>query len=233
MLESQEFKEASKEDQLLLTDFKPQRSITLDRAHPERGRILDNNSVQTKEQSQNLEDAVEEKEQDKEEPMEDSDGIEQILNAKDEIEDSVKVAEDIKGLKEVVDDLKNPKEEEVSEASSKDLASELAMNILAGWRRTGNRGIISPEGSRFRTKRQAIEHLVKVGGSEGHVEALRELLVEEEGWTREKLPKGWLGKERDKVLFFVPNSFLAVDGYLLCFASHYFTCLFVLQLAFY
>lgn len=183
MFESKEFLEASKDDQLLLTDFKPQRSISLDRAHSERRRMLDDNSVKPNEQSQYLENP-EEKEQDKEEAMEDSDDI--------ELEDFERVAEDIKRLED-------PKEETV-EVSKTDLASDLASKILAGWKRSGNRGMISPEGTQFRTKRQAIVHLVKVGGSEGLVEALRELCVVEEGWTREKLPKGWLGKERDKVL---------------------------------
>ena len=150
-------------------------------------------------QMQNLENQVEEKDQEKEEQLEDSDDVGLILNAKDELEDFEKVAENIKGLEEIVDDLKNTKEEEVS---TKDLASELALNILDGWKRSGNRGMISPEGTQFRTKRQAIVHLVKVGGLEKDVEALRDLCVVEEGWTREKLPKGWLGKERDKVLYF-------------------------------
>ena len=60
MLESEEFKEASKEDQMLLEDFKPQRSISLDRAHPERRRKEDekvqsgkiDNSVQSVEQKE-------------------------------------------------------------------------------------------------------------------------------------------------------------------------------------
>ena len=59
MLECKEFEEASKEDQKLLTEFKPQGSISLDRAHPERRRTLDDTS---KEQSETLENPTEEKE---------------------------------------------------------------------------------------------------------------------------------------------------------------------------
>ena len=187
MLESEEFKEASKEDQMLLADFKPQRSISLDRAHPERRRKVDE-----KVESGNIDNSVQSVEQ--KEPEEAI--AEQIQDSKD----FEKVNQE--ELEKVVDELESPNQEQV-EVSKTDFASQLASKILAGWRRSGNRGMISPEGTRFRTKRQAIEHLVKVGGSEEHVEALRDLCVEEEGWTREKLPKGWLGKERDKVLFFI------------------------------
>ena len=182
MLESEEFKEASKEDQMLLADFKPQRSISLDRAHPERRRKVDE-----KVQSGKIDNSVEQKEPEEAiaEKIQDSKDFEKV---------------DQEELGEVVDELESPNQEQV-EVSKTDFAPELASKILEGWRRSGNRGMISPEGTRFRTKRQAIEHLVKVGGSEEHVEALRDLCVEEEGWTREKLPKGWLGKERDKVLF--------------------------------
>ena len=202
MLESEEFKEASKEDQMLLADFKPQRSISLDRAHPERRRNVDE-----KVQNENIDNSVQSMEQ--KEPEEAI--AEQIKDSKD----FEKVNQE--ELEEVVDELESPNQEQV-EVSKTDFASELASKILEGWRRSGNRGMISPEGTRFRTKRQAIEHLVKVGGSEEHVEALRDLCVEEEGWTREKLPKGWLGKERDKVLFFISARLLVDFLYIVDFS---------------
>ena len=199
MLESEEFKEASKEDQMLLADFKPQRSISLDRAHPERRRKEDE-----KFQSGKIDNSVEQKEPEETiaEKIKDSKDFEKV---------------DQEELGEVVDELESPNQEQV-EVSKTDFASELASKILEGWRRSGNRGMISPEGTRFRTKRQAIEHLVKVGGSEEHVEALRDLCVEEEGWTREKLPKGWLGKERDKVLFFISARLLVDFLYIVDFS---------------
>ena len=208
MLESQEFKEASKEDQMLLTEFKPQRSISLDRAHPEMRRTS---------KGQNHENPDEEKEEAKEKPIVNSGEL-----AKDggDLEDLEEVVANIEGL----GNIENEKEEG-SAVSNEDLASKLSVQILEGWTRTGNRGMISPDGSRFRTKRQAIEHLVKVGGSEAHVEALRDLYVEE-GWTRDRLPKGWLGLERDKVQVQLFLLFLGA-GFLLCILF------FVLQFASY
>ena len=193
MLDSHEFQEASKEEQQMLADFKPQRSISLERGHPERRKTLDDNF---KDQSK--------KPQDPEEPeskgtgkdksiSRDENKMPQNKNGEHSPQDVAKLSSDHNNI---VDD---PTEKETG-IGNVQISSEIARKNLEGWRRTGNRGLISPDGTKFRTKRQAVEQLAKRGGCEVQVEALRDLCVEEDGWTREMLPRGWLGKERDKVL---------------------------------
>ena len=196
MLDSQEFQEASKEEQQMLADFKPQRSISLERGHPERRKTLDDNF---KDQGK--------KPQDPKEPESKGTGKDKSVS-RDENEmpqnkngenGPQNVAKFSSGHNNIVDD---PTEKEPGIGNAQ-ILSEIPRKNLEGWMRTGNRGLISPDGTKFRTKRQAIEQLAKRGGCELQVEALRDLCVEEDGWTREMLPKGWLGKERDKVLRFV------------------------------
>ena len=61
---------------------------------------------------------------------------------------------------------------------------------LAGWCRIGSQGVVSPEGLRFRSKRHAIQQLVREGAAEDTVQALRDIYVSE-GWTRLGLPQVW------------------------------------------
>ena len=193
MLDSQEFQEASKEEQQMLADFKPQRSISLERGHPERRKTINDN---IKDQSQKPE--VPERPESKgvgtdKSVSRDENDLQMNKNEEDGSQNVAKFTEDHENI---VDD---PTDKETGIANTQ-ISSEIPRKNLEGWMRTGNRGLISPDGTKFRTKRQAVEQLVKRGGCELQVEALRDLCVEEDGWTREMLPKGWLGKERDKVL---------------------------------
>ena len=52
----------------------------------------------------------------------------------------------------------------------------------------------SPSGIFFQSKSKGINHLVQTGGSEADMDMLREMYVEE-GWSRQGLPEGWVGKE--------------------------------------
>ena len=191
MLDSHEFQDASKEEQQMLADFKPQRSISLERGHPERRKTLDDNF---KDQSKKPLDP----EESESTGTVSWDEREMPQNKKGE-HSPQNVAKLTSDHNNIVDD-PTVKETGIGNAQ---ILSEIPRKNLEGWRRTGNRGLISPDGTKFRTKRQAVEQLAKRGGCELQVEALRDLCVEEDGWTREMLPKGWLGKERDKVLFFV------------------------------
>ena len=172
----------------MLADFKPQRSISLERGHPERRKTLDDNFKDQRK-----------KPQDPEEP--ESKGTvswdeHEMPQNKDGENGPQNDANLMSDHNNIVDD---PTEKETG-IGNVQISSEIPRKNLEGWRRTGNRGLISPDGTKFRTKRQAVEQLAKRGGCELQVEALRDLCVKEDGWTREMLPKGWLGKERDKVL---------------------------------
>ena len=71
-----------------------------------------------------------------------------------------------------------------------------------GWQMKGIKSCVGPNGKLFRSKRSAIEYLLKTGGSQAEIEELRKLYTEE-GWTTEGLPEGWLGKADTKSYSFI------------------------------
>ena len=75
------------------------------------------------------------------------------------------------------------------------------------WTRKGQTGIESPNGTNFLSKHKAIEHLVSTGGSRADIELIKDMYFSD-GWTRENLPEGWMGKEHSGHGY----SFISPDG---------------------
>ena len=95
--------------------------------------------------------------------------------------------------------------EEFSNLPSEGCMSEASVTVLtlpvslAGWSYSGERAgvLISPSGLRFKSKRAAIKAMYMQEGEGETVEGLRELYVAQ-GWRREGLPRGWVGKRGEK-----------------------------------
>ena len=150
----------------MLADFKPQRSISLERGHPEKRKTISDN---IKDQSQKPE--VPERTESKgvgtdKSVSRDKNDLQMNKNEEDGSQNVAKFTEDHENI---VDD---PTDKETGIANTQ-ISSEIPRKNLEGWMRTGNRGLISPDSTKFRTKRQAIEQLAKRGGCELQVEALR------------------------------------------------------------
>ena len=107
--------------------------------------------------------------------------------------------------------------EEYSNIESEGAPGEARLSVmtlpdsLAGWSYTGERaaGLISPSGQRYKSKRAAIEAVYREEGEGATVEGLRELYCTQ-GWRREGLPRGWVGKRGEK-----NYDMIAADGTLL------------------
>ena len=70
------------------------------------------------------------------------------------------------------------------------------------WSSKGDKSCMSPSGQVFRSKKAAIEHLLQVGGSQEEIRAVQDLYIAQ-GWSREGLPQGWLGRADPKNYSFV------------------------------
>ena len=79
-------------------------------------------------------------------------------------------------------------------------------NKLPGWTMKG-KGLDSPRGVHFVSKSKALEHVMANGGLQEEVDELKKLFLAD-GWTMDRLPRGWLGKGTIHQKFF----FTAPDG---------------------
>ena len=87
-------------------------------------------------------------------------------------------------------------------SSSFDSSSFTVEESSRVWSSKGDKSCMSPSGQVFRSKKAAIEHLLQVGGSEEEIRAVQDLYIAQ-GWSRDGLPEGWLGRADPKNYSFV------------------------------
>ena len=130
------------------------------------------------------------------------DNVEESLEVEESFEGTAKVSEDIEDTSEVVD-FTDKKSESATKAEEN--IKTHSIKLPAGWTPWSKHGVKSPEGTNYLTKGKAIMNLIKLGGSSETIEVLRELYLAD-GFTREGLPDGWMGKKkRQDYIFITPE----------------------------
>ena len=130
----------------------------------------------------------------------------QTLNSKFKMPENVSKSVTITYVANIVKTVSPEKEAEVKPNPNNYKTRNDTVTLPTGWK-VEAKGIISPNGQLYKRKRNALEDLLKTGGSQEAIRAIRSLLVEE-GLRMENLPGGWMGKTVHPAGF----NFIASDG---------------------